>query len=51
MNDMKWFFIFVSVGILSVAGLGAVIITQNNKCRIAYAETNHSVEEINRLCK
>jgi hypothetical protein len=50
-TDMKWFAI-VMIFIIGIpmAGLALEKYTVN-QCRIAYASTNHTAEEIAKVCK
>jgi hypothetical protein len=51
MNDMKWY-ACVLIAIVGFPMLGMTIEKyQLNQCRIAYAATNHTAEEIEKVCK
>lgn len=50
-DDMKWF-AFVLIAVVGFPMLGMAIEKyQLNQCRIAYAATNHTAEEIYKVCK
>jgi len=51
MLEYKWYFIFMAV-VMSAIMVGAGVDSwQKNSCKMEYAKTTRTVEEINQICK
>jgi hypothetical protein len=49
-NELKWFFIAITV-IFGIGGIGmAISAYQQSQCKIEYAKTNRTVAEIAQVC-
>jgi len=49
--EYKWYFIMVAVAVVAMMGGVAVDSWQKNSCKMEYAKSNRTVEEIREICK
>jgi hypothetical protein len=49
--EYKWYFIMVAIVVVAMMGGAAVDSWQKNSCKMEYAKTTRTVEEINQICK
>jgi hypothetical protein len=49
--EYKWYCIMVAIAVMAMMGGAAVDSWQKNSCKMEYAKTTRTVEEINQICK